>query len=635
MENQIIPNNDIQFLASRTTENLNVIVAGMTSLMEENNQKITMLENQDWFQRMSYTITGQNKMTQKEIEKNHDKINLYVTQALGELYDQNCINNELILGLGNKINSLYASQVEIKQIIGAFAQKLNQKIESIDRYHMLVTEINQGVYKNKNSFISICQILSQLDLRTVKDDRKMDILVRAMEEQEILKENKVTISDMLKELLELSDNEAGILIMFLGNIRADMLADIMEQIMYSYYTLPEFIRPNINKNSIIENILKESSLDQDKQISTHDLYMTLIKVYVNNIIEVAIEEQKNGKEEKKKYIEDYLNNVDSFISTIDYMSETWDANFGELNTESDRREYADFLLNLIENIDFNSYIGNSIIENLNVFTSFIQTIFAKISDLRINEVDLEGEKSAKVNRNAAIWLDYYGRYMTITEYYKECVNYTLFDYMGIVKDNHRLKDMLGDDEFPNYFTFQNFKLNFCKMRYYYALWIDTFVNISDKIEDDEFIDELYNICSTHTLELDDEYEDILIRKINYRKPHIEFIYKSAIGNKLQRKIGYFDIGTELLLRKYDEIRVGINVRNLNYNGSITLSRNIIQNFRIDTDSMSSYKYVDVEWGDSNDCDFEIIIYKNNDFISGYFKMKVYVKEYPDIVGYLG
>ena len=500
---------------------------------------------------------------------------------------------------------------------------------------MLVTEINQGVYKNKNSFVSICQILSQLDLRTVKDDRKMDILVRAMEEQEILKENKVTIFDILKELLELSDNEAGILIMFLGNIRADMLADIMEQVMYSYYTLPEFIRPNINKNSIIENILKESSLDQDKQISTYDLYMTLIKAYVNNIIEVAIEEQKNGKEEKKKYIEDYLNNVDSFISTIDYMSETWDANFGELNTESDRREYADFLLNLIENIDFNSYIGNSIIENLNVFTSFIQTIFAKISDLRINEVDLEGEKSAKVNRNAAIWLDYYGRYMTITEYYKECVNYTLFDYMGIVKDNHRLKDMLGDDEFPNYFTFQNFKLNFCKMRYYYALWIDTFVNISDKIEDDEFIDELYNICSTHTLELDDEYEDILIRKINYRKPHIEFIYKSAIGNKLQRKIGYFDIGTELLLRKYDEIRVGINVRNLNYNGSITLSRNIIQNFRIDTDSMSSYKYVDVEWGDSNDCDFEIIIYKNNDFISGYFKMKVYVKEYPDIVGYLG
>ena len=81
MENQIVPNNDIQFLASRSNQNLNVIIAGMTDLMEENDAKVAMLENQDWFQRMSYTITGQNKMTQREIQQNHDKINLYVKQA--------------------------------------------------------------------------------------------------------------------------------------------------------------------------------------------------------------------------------------------------------------------------------------------------------------------------------------------------------------------------------------------------------------------------------------------------------------------------------------------------------------------------------------------------------------------------
>jgi len=31
-----VPNNDIQFLASRSNQNLNVIIAGMTDLMEEN-----------------------------------------------------------------------------------------------------------------------------------------------------------------------------------------------------------------------------------------------------------------------------------------------------------------------------------------------------------------------------------------------------------------------------------------------------------------------------------------------------------------------------------------------------------------------------------------------------------------------
>lgn len=329
MENQIVPNNDIQFLASRSNQNLNVIIAGMTDLMEENDAKVAMLENQDWFQRMSYTITGQNKMTQREIQQNHEKINLYVTQALGELYNQNCINHEIILGLGNRINELYASQVEIKQMIGAFAQKLNEKIESIDSYHMLVTEVNQGVYRNKNNFVSLCQIMSQLDLRTVKDDRKMNILIRAMEEQEILKENRVTILNVLKELLEVSDNEAGMLMLFLGNIRSDMLANVMEQTLYAYYTVPEMIRPNINKNSIVENILAENSIDSSNAFSTYDLCVTLIDAYVNSIFEVAIEQQRNEEEEKKEYIEDYLNKADNFMYTICNMVKTWMPRHGE------------------------------------------------------------------------------------------------------------------------------------------------------------------------------------------------------------------------------------------------------------------------------------------------------------------
>ena len=635
MENQIVPNNDIQFLASRSNQNLNVIIAGMTDLMEENDAKVAMLENQDWFQRMSYTITGQNKMTQREIQQNHDKINLYVTQALGELYNQNCINHEIILGLGNRINELYASQVEIKQIIGAFAQKLNEKIESIDSYHILVTEINQGVYRNKNKFVSLCQIMSQLDLRTVKDDRKMNILIRAMEEQEILKEKRVTILNVLKELLEVSDNEAGMLMIFLGNIRSDMLANVMEQTLYAYYTVPEMIRPNINKNSIVENILAENSIDSSNAFSTYDLCVTLIDAYVNNIFEVAIEQQRNEEEEKKNYISEYLNNAFEFLSIITSMSKTWDANFGELNNEGDRIEYADFLINVIENIDFNSYIGNSIIENLNSITCFIQAVFAKIGDLRIKEVKDGGETSAKVNRNAAIWLEFDGAYMTISEYYKKHVTNTFFQYdTGNTKDAYSLDKMLDENGFPNYSTFQNFGTNFSYMRFYKSMWVDIHSMILDKINNNEFVDEIYNICEIYPLEIDDEYEEIFIKKVDESKPHIEFIYKSVFGKKIEKKISYMDIGLELMFKEYDKIEVGINVRNLHRDGGITITRQIIENSYFDFGSMSTYKYVDVEWGDSDKYDFQLIISKNNNERFGNLKMKVYIKDYPDIVGYM-
>ena len=635
MENQIVPNNDIQFLASRSNQNLNVIIAGMTDLMEENDAKVAMLENQDWFQRMSYTITGQNKMTQREIQQNHDKINLYVTQALGELYNQNCINHEIILGLGNRINELYASQVEIKQMIGAFAQKLNEKIESIDSYHMLVTEVNQGVYRNKNNFVSLCQIMSQLDLRTVKDDRKMNILIRAMEEQEILKENRVTILNVLKELLEVSDNEAGMLMLFLGNIRSDMLANVMEQTLYAYYTVPEMIRPNINKNSIVENILSENSIDSSNAFSTYDLCVTLIDAYVNNIFEVAIEQQRNEEEEKKNYISEYLNNAFEFLSIITSMSKTWDANFGELNNEGDRIEYADFLINVIENIDFNSYIGNSIIENLNSITCFIQAVFAKIGDLRIKEVKDGGETSAKVNRNAAIWLEFDEAYMTISEYYKKHVTNTFFQYdTGNTKDAYSLDKMLDENGFPNYSTFQNFGTNFSYMRFYKSMWVDIHSMILDKINNNEFVDEIYNICEIYPLEIDDEYEEIFIKKVDESKPHIEFIYKSVFGKKIEKKISYMDIGLELMFKEYDKIEVGINVRNLHRDGGITITRQIIENSYFDFGSMSTYKYVDVEWGDSDKYDFQLIISKNNNERFGNLKMKVYIKDYPDIVGYM-
>ena len=200
MAETIITNEDLQYLSSISSDNLNMILAGMTSLMEENNDNIRMLENQNWFQRMSRTISGKNKMLQQDIAYNHDKINLYVTEALGELYSRNCIDHEIILGLGNKVNELYEKQVEIKQIIGAFAQKLNQKIESIDNYHMIIEEVNQGIYSCQSKFVSISKIMSQLDIRTVNDNRKMEILIRAMREQRIIEDEEIQVKKVLEDL---------------------------------------------------------------------------------------------------------------------------------------------------------------------------------------------------------------------------------------------------------------------------------------------------------------------------------------------------------------------------------------------------------------------------------------------------
>lgn len=637
MENQIVPNNDIQFLASRSNQNLNVIIAGMTDLMEENDAKVAMLENQDWFQRMSYTITGQNKMTQREIQQNHDKINLYVTQALGELYNQNCINHEIILGLGNRINELYASQVEIKQMIGAFAQKLNEKIESIDSYHMLVTEVNQGVYRNKNNFVSLCQIMSQLDLRTVKDDRKMNILIRAMEEQEILKENRVTILNVLKELLEVSDNEAGMLMLFLGNIRSDMLANVMEQTLYAYYTVPEMIRPNINKNSIVENILAENSIDSSNAFSTYDLCVTLIDAYVNNIFEVAIEQQRNEEEEKKEYIEDYLNKADNFMYTICNMVETWMPRHGELNTLRRRKKYANFLSNLIDTVDLNSYSGSDIVDNINTITGFIKKIVSTFSGIRVENIKCDSIDEVKVYKDISLEvpLTEPPKYENIIDHYTKGVRDAFLgvDNEGVPRrEVFALNNLVSGDGLPDVRIPLIISLNFILMSYFYKVFEEYFVRIRDKIVDNKYIDDVYEICSMYPLNIADDFDVNIYRYDDDTEPYIEFSYIDKYGNS-KIEDGYASIGWDIDSMKYDSISLGINIKNFSRKRGFTLVREIMENSVTD-DNWVQHKYVDIDWGESTDNDFELIISKYNDYRLGTLKMKVYIKEYPDIFGYI-
>lgn len=105
--------------------------------MNDNDSKVAQLESQNWFQWMCRTITGKNKATQAEIQRNHDRINAYMSEAISELYNRNLIDHEIILSLGTQINELYADHIQLKQMLGAFAAKLNEKIESVDNFHML------------------------------------------------------------------------------------------------------------------------------------------------------------------------------------------------------------------------------------------------------------------------------------------------------------------------------------------------------------------------------------------------------------------------------------------------------------------------------------------------------------------
>ena len=131
------------------------------------------------------------------------------------------------------------------------------------------------------------------------------------------------------------------------------------------------------------------------------------------------------------------------------------------------------------------------------------------------------------------------------------------------------------------------------------------------------------------LEIGEDF-DVNIYKYDDSEPYIEFSYIDTYGNSQK---GDGNISLELNSIKYDSISLGINIKNFNVNHGITITREIIKNSAVDDDWVE-HRYVDVDWGESTDNDFKLIISKYNDYSWGTLKIKVYIKEYPDIVGYI-
>ena len=291
-----IPIEDINYLAEQSSGKINMILSGMTALMNDTDNKVETMESQNWFKRMVKTVTGKNKITQDEIKKNHDKLNAYMSEAVAELYNRNCIDEKVIMSLGIQLNELYADHIQLKQILGAFVSKLNEKIDSVDNFHMLTTEINQGIYSFDKPIIAIFKIISQFDKRILEDSRKLDIIRRSMTSQNIINDEQIKLTDYLNNILQIPVDEIGQIYLELGTIKDNFISKVMLEIIEKYHFLPDMVRKIKNKDSIIEDVINSEKLDSTIELSISDIYNDFInsKLDVNNTQVNSILEESNN-----------------------------------------------------------------------------------------------------------------------------------------------------------------------------------------------------------------------------------------------------------------------------------------------------------------------------------------------------
>lgn len=320
METNIVTREDLNYLAQQSAGNLNMILSGMTALLNDTDNKVAMLESQSWFQRMCRTISGKNKMTQQEIQQNHDKINLYVSQAMTELFEQQCIDRQIMMSLGNQLNELYAEHLQLKQMLGAFVSKLNEKIESIDNFHMLNTEIEQGVYSSYSPIVGICKILAQMDKRCIQDYRKMNILQRSMASQGILNDTQTTLADYLMSISQMSVEDAGAIYIELSSIRGNFMANIILRMIENYHFLPDMARKLKNKQALVESVIANEQLEPSITLSIKDVYDDLVNSkldMIEGLVPIsAIQYDAKMQEAERLYLEGKMDDAFELFKTL-------------------------------------------------------------------------------------------------------------------------------------------------------------------------------------------------------------------------------------------------------------------------------------------------------------------------------
>lgn len=352
MQTLLLTGDDMRFLAQQPEYEVNTMLGQMTTLMQnitslqnDSDDKVKQLENQNWFKRMTSNLLGKNKATRQEIQKNSGKMVEYISQSVAQLYNMNLINERVISSLGNRMNEVYVQVVESNQemlnmkgqiseimqiqqqtieAMGAFVNKLNEKIESVDNFHMLISEIQNGIYNDSSKLYNLCSILSQLDKRQMDDNRKMNLLNDTMIKSNIITQDEFSVLQCLQEIVALPQEKVGLIYLELCNFRNSFPADMFADMIENYHFLSKMEKMSKKKETLIQNVIDKYELDADATFSIADISESFFEnkqasfVCVDNI-KISANEAKNNNAE----------NVTVSASTSSKVNEPWDLDKAE------------------------------------------------------------------------------------------------------------------------------------------------------------------------------------------------------------------------------------------------------------------------------------------------------------------
>lgn len=116
---------DFEYFASLPTEEVDIVISGMISLLQDTDEKYDSLKEQNFIQRMFKTVLGKNKATKQEIRDNYDRLTVYVSKSIEILLKRQCVDEKVIQILGSEIISLCKGHVRLTAQVEALTHRVD------------------------------------------------------------------------------------------------------------------------------------------------------------------------------------------------------------------------------------------------------------------------------------------------------------------------------------------------------------------------------------------------------------------------------------------------------------------------------------------------------------------------------
>ena len=375
--------NDYDYLIGLGDGDRQFVLAQMAITLGNIKGDISGMENQEWFHKMSEALVGQDMMSEQEMEKNSDKISGYIAEAIVKLYSDGYVVPEMLPVLHNYLNKLYASNKEIADIIRYIYG--NVKFETIDLHHSLLEDIEKNTYENTCKGVSICLILSQLDVDVVHDETLMNDLEDILISKNILTDEGIQYTDFLIGLLSLSERDAALISLLFEIAKDEYVIEVSQIILQKYYSMSKNVRKMKNKRTIIESTLQELQIDVEYIVEIKDIYSLLM----TGLDEIDIPRNLNPitdfNELKYDKLKLYLKNCQDVFDELYTMCGSWRAKHGEFLTNSRKSMYWNNIHNIMDKLQKGSNTRKRISRNIENINLFFQNVLKLYPDLMTSE----------------------------------------------------------------------------------------------------------------------------------------------------------------------------------------------------------------------------------------------------------